>query len=82
MKCCKIGTHECQVRTWSDSQEIAVDRCIVDIVDAMNASGIKTVASCCGHGEIDADVSLADGRVLKITKESLIHEPAGWPGEE
>ena len=28
-----------------------VDRCIAPLVAALNKSGIKTLSSCCGHGE-------------------------------
>lgn len=42
------------------------DPCIVDIVSALNASGIPTVWSCCGHGEQDGRIGLTDGRELVI----------------
>jgi tRNA(Phe) wybutosine-synthesizing methylase Tyw3 len=44
-----------------------VDYCIADLVAALNAANIVTVASCCGHGGIcPARVSLEDGRELYI----------------
>jgi hypothetical protein len=43
-----------------------IDLCIADIVAALNAAGIKTVASCCGHGQISGSVVLEDGRELII----------------
>lgn len=39
---------------------------IVDIVAALNDSGLKTAASCSGHGERLGSISLADGRQLII----------------
>jgi len=46
-----------------------VDYCIADIVAALNAAGITTVASCCGHGdESIARIDLEDGRVLPVTE--------------
>ena len=44
-----------------------IDWCIHQIVAALNAGGVETVASCCGHGEISGRIDLADGRVLTIT---------------
>lgn len=43
-----------------------VDSCIYDIVGALNEGGVKTVASCCGHGNRWGNIALADGRELII----------------
>lgn len=48
---------------------IGIDWCIHHIVAALNAAGIETVASCCGHGTQPGRIDLADGRVL-VLKES------------
>lgn len=45
---------------------ICVDWCIHHIVSALNAAGVETVASCCGHGKMDGRIDLKDGRVLTI----------------
>lgn len=45
------------------------DPCISELVTALNAAGLKTVASCCGHGGNDASIALEDGRWLVITDE-------------
>ena len=45
-----------------------IDFCIHHIVAALNAGGISTVASCCGHGEMKGNIILEDGRVLVIQK--------------
>ena len=45
---------------------ICVDWCIHQIVAALNAGGVETVASCCGHGKQDGLITLADGRELII----------------
>lgn len=39
---------------------------IADIVGALNSGGIKTVASCSGHGEKPGGIALADGRQLLL----------------
>lgn len=45
---------------------VCIDHCIHQIVAALNAGGVETVACCCGHGELDGRIDLADGRVLVI----------------
>lgn len=42
------------------------DPCIADLVSALNAGGVPTKASCCGHGERNGTIFLADGRQLEI----------------
>lgn len=39
---------------------------IADLVQALNSSGVKTVASCSGHGHRPGNIALADGRELFI----------------
>ena len=43
-----------------------IDFCIHQIVAALNAGGVRTVASCCGHEEMKGNIVLEDGRVLLI----------------
>ena len=43
-----------------------IDFCIHHIVAALNAGGIITVASCCGHGNMPGRIDLEDGRTLAI----------------
>ena len=45
-----------------------IDHCIHQIVAALNAGGIHTVASCCGHGGMKGNIILEDGRTLIIQK--------------
>jgi hypothetical protein len=42
------------------------DPCLAPLVALLNAAGLTTVASCCGHGHRPGRVSLADGRELLI----------------
>ena len=65
-RCCPLGTYECQVPMPIAGRRRDIDYCIADIVAALNAANIVTVASCCGHGQMEGDVRLEDGRVLKI----------------
>ena len=46
-----------------------IDWCIHRIVAALNAGGVLTVASCCGHGQMNGNIILEDGRVLVILPE-------------
>jgi hypothetical protein len=43
-----------------------IDSCIVSIVVALNEAGMKTIASCCGHGKQPGSVVLEDGREIRI----------------
>lgn len=43
-----------------------IDACISHIVAALNAGGVATVASCCGHKSPLGSIILADGRELLI----------------
>ena len=65
-KCCDVGTYECQVPMPLNGRRQDIDICIADIVAALNAANIKTMASCCGHGSNNGSVCLEDGRELKI----------------
>jgi len=47
-------------------RQIPVDRCLAPLVQALNAGGVPTAMSCCGHGEGVGFVLLADGRLLSI----------------
>lgn len=49
------------------------DPCLAPLVGALNDGGIRTVASCCGHGRRPGNVILADGRELVIAPD---HETA------
>ena len=44
-----------------------IDFCIHKIIAALNAGGVRTLASCCGHGKIPGRIDLECGRVLIIT---------------
>ena len=45
-----------------------IDPCIQPIVEALGNADIKTVASCCGHGQAPGVVSLEDGRELIVAR--------------
>ena len=66
-KCCEIGSYGCQIPMPIGGKRVDVDFCIADIVAALNAANLQTVASCCGHGdETIARIDLQDGRVLRV----------------
>lgn len=48
------------------SPNVWCDPCIAPLVKALNDGGIRTVASCCGHGAANGNIALADGRELLI----------------
>ena len=43
-----------------------IDYCLHHIIAALNAGGVHTMASCCGHGNIPGRIDLEDGRTLVI----------------
>jgi hypothetical protein len=45
---------------------VCIDYCIHQIVAALNAGGVETTGSCCGHGKIDGRIDLQDGRRIII----------------
>ena len=65
-RCCPLGTYECQVPMPIGGRRRDIDYCVADIVSALNAANIVTIASCCGHGQMAGDIRLEDGRVLLI----------------
>lgn len=44
------------------------DPCLVPLIKALNDGGVRTVASCCGHGCRNGSIILADGRELVIRR--------------
>ena len=67
-KCCSCGSYECQVPMPIKGRRRDIDLCIADIIAALNAANIITVASCCGHGKMDGDIILEDGRRIIIKR--------------
>lgn len=45
-----------------------IDKCIAPLVRALQHAEINMRGSCCGHGEGDGEILLADGRVLIIQR--------------
>jgi len=65
-KCCEVGTYEHTIPMPINGRVRFVDLCIADIVAALNAANIKTVASCCGHGILPPNIILDDDRWLVV----------------
>lgn len=53
----------------SYAKDVAIDRCIADLVDALNNAGILTANCCCGHGKGTGSIALHDGRWLWLMSE-------------
>ena len=47
-----------------------IDRCIADLVRALQLDGIDMRSSCCGHGAGPGEIVLQDSRVLTIHGEA------------
>lgn len=63
---CPCGTYEHQVPMAVRGRRVEIDWCIADLVAALNAANIQTIASCCGHGKMTGSIVLEDGRELVI----------------
>ena len=59
-------TYENQVSMPLNGRVQCIDYCIHRIVAALNAGGVRTIASCCGHEKLSGRIDLEDGRVLVI----------------
>jgi len=53
---------------------IQVDRCVADVVGALQGAGLDMLGSCCGHEQTEGHVHLADGRALLV----LNPQQADW----
>ena len=80
---CKWGTcveMEFEVPAWASHTGKArmkmtkIDSCIVPIIKALNAADIKTVGSCCSHGNSNGSIHLEDGRKLVIIYHNKLPE--------
>ena len=64
--------------TW---HKVQVDTSIAALVQFLNINGVRTLASCCGHGREQGDVSIAEWSVSKA--QSLGFDVGrgadGWP---
>ena len=65
-ECCNVGEFAHQIPMPINGRVEFIDYCISDIVAALNAAGITTMACCCGHGTNDGYIALSDGRTLRI----------------
>ena len=64
--CGHVGTYEDTVAMPLARRVQHIDRCISQLVAALEAGGCEPVASCCGHGKKPGSVMLRDGRELRI----------------
>lgn len=61
---------------WRD--DMPIDACIADIVQALNDAGIYTAGSCCGHGQYHGYIALHDGRWITLPKTNQSAEEREW----
>lgn len=47
----------------------AIDSCIASLVKVLQEGGIDMRGSCCGHGKMDGEIHLQDGRILIIKRD-------------
>ena len=70
-KCGGVKTYANQALIPINGKVRSIDWCIHHIVAALNAAGVVTTASCCGHGTQDGRIDLADGRILFIKQSEV-----------
>lgn len=63
----------------TERRTACIDRCLADLVRALQAAGIDTCASCCGHGETCGHIALQDGRdLLVLSPEQAAEYETDW----
>lgn len=65
-RCCAMGSYDCCIPMPISGRVQGIDYCVSRLVAALNAAAIETLASCCGHGQSDGSILLADGRELVL----------------
>jgi len=45
-----------------------LDPCLISLITALNKAGLKTIASCCGHGWRPGNIVLEDDREILIAR--------------
>ena len=83
---CKCQIDQTEVRVWVPADlshtgearwKLAkIDSCIAPLVKALQEGGINMRGSCCGHGKGSGEITLQDGRVLRIfaSKKEAAHQ--------
>ena len=61
-----LKTFQNQVSMPINGRVQCIDYCIHRIVAALNAGGVRTVGSCCGHKKMPGNILLEDGLVIVI----------------
>lgn len=49
-------------------KQVGIDRCIAPIIAGLNAAGVITTGSCCGHEKAPGEIMLLDGRTLVVSE--------------
>ena len=65
-QCCRGATNDHAVPMPIRRRVEYVDFCVAEIVAALNAAGVPTNASCCGHGKANPYIVLWDDRIIEI----------------
>lgn len=75
MKACesKIGTHECCVLT---NYNFSCDKCLRKELEWLNENGVKTINSCCGHGNVDLAMIMTEGEYSNSLMKNFGYKPS------
>lgn len=55
--CCRVGSFDHQIPMAIGGRVHGIDACVADVVAALNAAGLTTAASCCGHDQAAGRIS-------------------------
>ena len=65
MKCCNIGSHDCNVSIdipdnmkHHYTKGVCADKCLVPHIKKLWTDGYVPIASCCGHGKIKPMITI------------------------
>lgn len=67
------------------SHRINVDRCLAPLIEMLNIYGIKTIASCCGHGKTANSgirISAHNIDIIPLGEDLTIHLKFPYPGKK
>lgn len=67
---------------------VAIDRCVLKEVQWLWANGVRTLESCCGHGQVDGYIAVYPeyirrmhelGYLAQVSRPDIFHTRGGTP---
>lgn len=73
---CEYAPNREAAMTIIEPGKVWCDPCIAPLVKALNAAGLETVASCCGHNALPGRITLRSGETLIVADEWQVRDGA------